>query len=131
MYVHVIVKAPVCLCALHVCSCVFTYGRVNTYLRVASSVLAFVCAHLYIFCPTLCFLGGISSHIVRMHALAELYLHVFAQKLRKAARRLTRQLSIPNTFPFECFSNAVVYNFNQSVNSLAGFSRCLSLSGRV
>lgn len=58
-----------------------------------------------------------------MHALTGLYLHVFAQKLRKAARRLTRQLSIPNTFPFKWFSNAVVYNFNQSVNSLAGFSR--------
>lgn len=48
---------------------------------------------------------------------------VFAQKLRKAARRLTWQLSIPNTFPFKWFSNAVVYNFNQSVNSLTGFSQ--------
>lgn len=56
-----------------------------------------------------------------MQALTELYLHVFAQKWRKATRRLTRQLSIPNTSPFKWFSNAVVYNFNQPVNSLAGF----------
>lgn len=34
-------------------------------------------------------------------------------------------LSIPNTFPFKCFSNAVVYNFYQSVNSLAGISQRL------
>lgn len=57
-----------------------------------------------------------------VHALTELYLCVFAQKLRKAAWRLTLQLSITNTFPLKWFSNTVVYNFN-SVSSLTGLSQ--------
>ncbi len=83
---------------------------------------ACVCVHVYVFCPTLCFLGDKSSHCVQCVCMPSqscicMYLH------RNWGKPPRVSLSIPNTFPFKWLSNAVVYNFNQSVNSLTGFTQ--------
>lgn len=121
---HTIVKAPVGVrtlpSALTMCSCVFKELLIGARLWVCfRSLCVHVFVHVYVS-------WSLSPHIVYtvyMHALAELYLHVSAQKLKTATQWLPLQLSIPNTFQFKSFSNAVVYNFNQSLNSPAGFSQ--------
>lgn len=119
------VKAPVCVCtfecAPHVKLCVYLRES-KDYLCVALSVLAFVCVHVCIYSSLHYVSWRKSPHIV-YNVYECSHRVVFAQKLRKATRRLTWQLSIPSTFPFKWVSNAVVYNFNQSVNSVTGFSR--------
>ncbi len=83
------------------------------------------CVHVYIFLPTLCFLEDKSSHCVQCICMPAqscicMYLHRDGGKPPGIS---LGNLAFQNTLRFKCFSNTVVYNFNQSVDSLAGFSR--------
>lgn len=98
--------------------CVCTLRGLHGYLDLCACMR--LCRCIYFF-PALCFLEDKSLHCVQCICMPSqscicMYLHRNWGK----PPGVTLQLSIPNTFPFKWLSNAVVYNFNQSVNSLTG-----------